>query len=147
MKKEEVSRTENIRYKRIVTAIFILILVPLGILVKEYHGPARHFLSDKLAGSLYIMFWSLVFYFFFYRMNVKYSVAIVFAVTCLLEFLQRVTTPFLENIRSSYPGRALIGSSFSWSDFIFYGLGSILAYLIIDAINRSSGKLIKKKKP
>jgi len=131
-----VTHSDPIKHRRIVSGICILILVPLGFLVKEYHGIGEHIVSDKLAGTLYVIFWSILFYFFFYRTTVKILVLSVFIATCSLEFLQLVSTPFLNAIRSGYIGRALIGNSFSWTDFIFYILGSIISYYIICKINK-----------
>ncbi len=130
------THSDPIKHRRIVSGICILILVPLGFLVKEYHGIGEHIVSDKLAGTLYVIFWSILFYFFFYRTTVKILVLSVFIATCSLEFLQLVSTPFLNAIRSGYIGRALIGNSFSWTDFIFYILGSIISYYIICKINK-----------
>lgn len=122
--------------KRIISGICILILIPLGFMTKEYHGTGAYIVSDKLAGMLYVMFWSLLIYFIFYRKNLKVLVLFVFVITCILEFLQLLSTPLLITIRSNYFGRALIGNSFSWSDFIFYVIGSILSYIIICRINK-----------
>ena len=124
--------------KRIISGLCILILIPLGFIAKEYHGTGAYIVSDKLAGMLYVIFWSLLAYFIFYRVNMKVLVLSVFAITCLLEFLQLISTPLLSTIRSNYFGRALIGNSFNWSDFIFYILGSIISYFIICRINKLS---------
>jgi len=135
-----VTYPDPIKHKRIVSGICILILVPLGFLAKEYHGTGEYIISDKLAGTLYVMFWSILFYFFFYRINTIILVLSVFIITCSFEFLQLVSTPLLNTLRLGYIGRAIMGNSFSWSDFIFYVLGSIISYFIICKINKLSEK-------
>ncbi len=125
-----------IKQRRIITAICVLVLIPLGFLIKEYTGPFSHIISDKLAGAFYVIFWCLLLSFFLQRINTVKIVISVVIVTCLLELVQLVEAPVLEMIRSDYIGRALIGSSFSWSDFIFYIIGGVLSYLIILLIKR-----------
>jgi hypothetical protein len=44
----------------------------------------------------------------------------VLAITCALEVLQLWHPPFLQAIRSTFAGRALIGTTFVWWDFIYY---------------------------
>ena len=119
-----------------VTGIIILVLVLLGILMKEYHGPGDYFISDKLIGTIYILFWNLLFYMILIRIRIVTLVLLVLACTCSLEFLQLTTSPILDAIRSNSVGRALIGNSFAWSDFIFYFLGSVLSLAIISCIEK-----------
>jgi len=117
--------------KRLTASIYALILIPLGILVKEYNGPGEHIIADKLAGTLYVIFWCLIAFTIFHRVNVKILITSVFVITCSLEFLQQLASPLLDAIRTNYIGRALIGNSFSWSDFIFYLIGAIVSYFAL----------------
>ncbi len=50
----------------------------------------------------------------------------VFAITCGLEFLQLWHPPILEQIRSTFIGRASLGTTFSWWDEPHYVLGCVL---------------------
>jgi hypothetical protein len=51
----------------------------------------------------------------------------VFLATAFLEILQLWHPPFLEAIRSTLMGRLLLGTTFVFSDFIYYAIGCILS--------------------
>lgn len=120
--------------KRKMLLIYILVLVPLGIFCKFYSGPGKIIVSDKLAGTLYVVFWVLSVTFLFPGSNEKKIIFWVTLVTCLLEFSQLLDFNFLQMIRSTFIGRSLIGSSFSVSDFLFYFIGSALSWLVLRSI-------------
>jgi len=52
----------------------------------------------------------------------------VFIITCALEVLQLWHPKFLEMIRSSFIGSALIGTTFSWLDFPHYAIGCFIGW-------------------
>ena len=79
----------------------------------------------------YVTFWAVFFKFLFHKANSGRVIVVVTLVTCILEFSQLLDFSFLQLIRSSFIGRALIGSSFSISDFPFYFLGALLAWLLL----------------
>jgi len=60
----------------------------------------------------------------------------VFIVTCLLECLQLWHPPFLEVLRSGFIGRTIIGTSFVWSDFIYYVLGCLAGWFWLERIRK-----------
>jgi hypothetical protein len=90
---------------------------------------------------LYVLFWSLLASAVFIHRNYAKVIAIVFLITCALEFLQLRTSPFLSFVRSTFAGRALIGSVFSWTDFIYYAIGAVSAMII----NRSVVPSVSRK--
>jgi hypothetical protein len=110
---------------------WLVVIFILGILAKFYHGAGASVIADKLAGMFYVTFWCIFFALIFNHWSPVILVIIVLTVTCLLEFTQLLTYPFLNMIRSTFTGRALIGSSFSWSDFPFYFLGAFFGFLIL----------------
>jgi uncharacterized membrane protein len=63
-------------------------------------------------------------------------VTIVFILSGILEFLQLWHPAILESIRGHFLGRTIIGSSFSRSDFFYYFIGAIAAYLLIFFLQR-----------
>jgi hypothetical protein len=121
--------------KRLITLIIILLMIPLGILAKEYHGQWSNLVANKLTGTLYVIFWCQVTFFIFPNTKIVVITISIFLITCSLEFVQLYSSPPLEVIRSNYIGRAIIGSSFSWTDFIFYAIGSIIAYFLMRVLN------------
>ena len=122
--------------------ISIIIIIPVGFYTKFYPGPASGWVNNSLGGILYVIFWSLVFYLIGPKTNPLKVVTIVFILTGMLEFLQLWHPVILESIRSHFLGRSIIGSSFSQSDFFYYFIGAITAYLLIMFIRRTETKNI-----
>ena len=58
----------------------------------------------------------------------------VFLVTCALEVLQLWHPPFLQPVRSSFIGQAILGDTFDWSDFPYYALGAFAGYFVIERV-------------
>ena len=113
---------------RIWTLGSLLVIIPLGFYTKFYSGPAAAWMNNSLSGVFYVIFWCLVL-FLIIEARSWLIVTGVFVVTCFLEFLQLSDHPALEFIRHFYLGRVLIGTVFVWSDFAYYALGCVLAWL------------------
>ena len=122
--------------------ISIIIIISVGFYTKFYSGPASGWVNNSLGGILYVIFWSLVFYLIGPKTNPLKIVTIVFILTGMLEFLQLWHPVILESIRSHFLGRSIIGSSFSQSDFFYYFIGAITAYLLIMFLRRTETKNI-----
>jgi len=113
-------------------AVSLLIVTPLGFAFKFYSGPASWWFNNYGAGLLYEIFWILVIFFFFPTRKSANRIPLwVFGMTCALEFLQLWHPPFLENIRSSFLGSALIGTTFVWWDFPHYAIGCTVGWIWI----------------
>jgi len=112
------------------TLLSIALVVPAGLYGKRYyHGPAAHWVNDSLGGVAYCILWCLVFSLFLPRVRSARIALGVLTATCILEFLQLWHPPFLEYLRSFFLGRTILGSTFDWSDFPYYFLGSALGWL------------------
>jgi len=111
---------------RIRTLVSLLILTPLGFASKLYPGPGRFWFNNYFAGVLYEIFWCLVILLVFPKAGIRKTVSFVFILTCILEVMQLWHAPLLETIRSAFIGRALIGTTFSAWDFLYYAAGCIL---------------------
>jgi hypothetical protein len=123
------SRTINSFFRRRTGVLLSLCVVtPLSFwLWRYYDGPWRTWFRFYVTGILYEIFWCLVLFFFWPRkQNAVKIAAVVFVVTCILEALQLWKTPFLERIRSTVLGMAIIGTCFVWWQFPYYVLGSLL---------------------
>ncbi len=101
-----------------------------------YAGWPRDWVNNSLSGVFYVVFWCLFASFFFSRASATKLVIAVFAATCVLEVLQLWHLPFLERLRSFFLGRAFLGTSFVWSDFVYYALGSALGWLWVAGVRR-----------
>ncbi|MDY7038808.1 MAG: DUF2809 domain-containing protein [Thermodesulfobacteriota bacterium] len=107
----------------------LLVITPLGFACKFYPGPGHGWFNNYGAGLLYEIFWILLAFLFFpLRKSANVIPICVFVITCILEFLQLWHPPFLEAIRSSFLGSALIGTTFVWWDFPHYVLGCLVGW-------------------
>ena len=121
------------------TILLLFIITALGFYTKFYSGPAANWVNNSLSGVFYEIFWCLLFFLFF--QNTKpFTIAVsVLAATCFLEFLQLWHPGFLEVLRSNFIGRTILGTSFNWSDFIYYFIGSGIGYVLLLRLQKSYG--------
>jgi hypothetical protein len=104
-----------------------------------YTGPAQSWLNNYGAGVLYEIFWCLVFFFVWPRKESISRIAVgVLAGTCFLEVLQLWHPWILEEIRSTFLGSALVGTSFSWWDFPHYLFGCTIGWLWMHRLLKTS---------
>ena len=127
--------------QRIITLLSLLFITPLGFLSKFYAGPGAKWLNNSFGGLLYEIFWCLVIFLILPRLKPVNIAVGVFVVTCLLECLQLWHPPFLEVLRSDFIGRTIIGTSFVWSDFIYYILGCFAGWLWLERIRKLKRKV------
>ncbi len=107
----------------------LLIVTALGFAFKFYSGPGDGWFNNYGAGVLYEIFWILLGFLFFPVKRAANAIPIwVFAITCMLEFMQLWHPPILEMVRSSFVGSALIGTTFAWWDFPHYLLGCLIGW-------------------
>jgi hypothetical protein len=105
----------------------LAVVTPLGFATKFYAGPGATWVATYAGGFLYVLFWVFVVLGFAPRARPGTVAICVLGMTSLLEVLQLWHPPFLENIRSTFLGHALLGSTFSWWDFAYYGLAALAA--------------------
>jgi hypothetical protein len=116
--------------------------VPAGFLLwRYYRGPATSWFRFYLTGVIYVLIWSLVFFFFRpSRTNVVRIPLVVLVVTCALEFLQLYNPLFLQQIRATLIGAVVIGTDFVWMQFPYYFLGCALSILLLKLLSDSRNK-------
>jgi hypothetical protein len=128
VKRQLALHSESLVRKRVFFSL--LVITPMGFLLKLYAGPGQGWLNNYAAGVLYEIFWCLVLFFFWPRRESAARIAVgVLIVTSVLEVLQLWQPGVLEQIRSTFLGRTLIGTTFSWWDFPHYVLGCALGWL------------------
>jgi hypothetical protein len=71
------------------------------------------------------------------RRRIGVIVVVVFLVTCGLEFMQLWQPAFLQRVRSTLLGAAVIGTDFVWWQFPHYVLGCLIAWLLLHLLSRS----------
>jgi hypothetical protein len=110
--------------------VCLALVALLGFVSKRYGGPGGEWVRDHGAGILYEVFWILLVLAIRPRLSTAHVAGAVLLMTSTLEFLQLWHPPFLERIRATFLGQALIGSVFSWWDFPPYVIGCWLGALI-----------------
>ncbi len=111
----------------------LMLVTPIGFASKFYAGPGASWVGPYGGGVLYEIFWILVILTVWPRLPALRVAVGVFAVTCGLEVLQLWRPPLLEALRSSFLGRALVGSTFSWLDFPHYAAGAAAGFALVRA--------------
>jgi hypothetical protein len=110
-----------------------------GIYAKYYNGPAEAWVNDSLGGLLYVVFWCLFVFFVAPRVRSVSIAAWVLAVTALLETAQLWHPRWLEAVRRTLPGAALLGTTFVWSDFLYYIAGAAIGAFAVEWVRRLTG--------
>jgi len=122
-----------LKRKWILVALFIV--TPTGFLFKWYSGPAHRWFNNYGAGVMYEIFWCLLIFFFYPRKKAATKIAVgVLLVTSILETLQLWHPWFLQQVRSTFLGGTLLGTTFVWWDFPHYVLGCVIGWLCMRVI-------------
>ena len=108
------------------TVLALLVLVPLGLWTNT--PEIRVALNHSVAGALYVVFFCWLSHLAWPKCPAWQKASWVFGVTCALEVTQLWHPPFLDAIRSTFLGAALIGSTFVWMDFPYYLAGALFGF-------------------
>lgn len=112
----------------------ILLIVPLGYLVRFAEGPGPAWLHDALGSVAYEIFWVLLLVLLLPTLAVERAAIAVFLATCGVEVLQLWQHPVLLAMRATLVGRLVLGNSFTWSDFPAYFVGSVLGWVWVRSL-------------
>lgn len=127
--------TQNLRI-----IISLLIVIAMGFLFKFYSGFAHQWFNNYAAAIFYEIFWCLFVFLLVRNRTVMQIPLWVFGITCTLEFLQLWHPLILEQFRATFVGRLLIGTTFSWWDFLYYGVGCFLGWFWLRQLKASNAK-------
>jgi hypothetical protein len=116
--------------------IALAVVTPLGFATKLAPGLDAPWIRFYAGGALYEIFWVLLVLALAPRWPPGRVAFGVWIATSALEVLQLWSSPLLEEIRGTFLGRTLIGSTFSWWDFPIYALGCGLAVLLVRGLER-----------
>jgi len=125
---------------RIKIIIYLIIIIPIGFYIKFYSSPASQWVNDSLCGVFYEIFWCLVFLLFFPKAQPWIIMILVLVGTCILEFMQLWHPPFLEFLRSFFIGRTILGTTFIWSDFLYYFIGCGIGWYMMLFLQKKIGR-------
>jgi glycopeptide antibiotics resistance protein len=121
---------------RLALLISIIIIVPLGYIIRFAKEPGPLWLHDLLGSVAYEIFWILLVALLFPKASPRWTAIGVCLATCVIEFLQLWQPPFLQALRATLPGRLVLGNTFFWSDFISYFLGSFAGWFWIYLLHK-----------
>jgi hypothetical protein len=113
---------------RLRCAAVLAVVTPLGFASKLYTGPGAAWVATKSGGLLYVVFWVFVVLGLCPRLSPGRVALGVLAATSALELLQLWHPAWLEPVRASFLGHALLGSTFAASDFPYYAAGALSAW-------------------
>lgn len=130
------------RRQRTWTVVSLFVIVPVGVYTKFYQGPAAEWVSNSLGGVFYEIFWCLLVFLIVPYARTWVMAVAVLLLTCMLEFMQLWNPAALTYVRSFILGAALIGTTFSWSDFPYYFAGSAIGWLWISSLQSNVNRLI-----
>lgn len=127
--------------KQIKIIISLLVVIAMGFFFKFYNGFGRQWFNNSGAAVFYEIFWCLFAYWFIKGQRAVNQIPLgVFIITCILEILQLWHPPLLQQMRSTLVGRLLLGTTFSWWDFLYYTIGCIFGWLWLQQLDRSNAK-------
>jgi len=115
-------------YRRVLLWSFGAITL-LGTLGKFYPGPGRSWLNNSFGGVPYVILFMALVALIWPRLAQGWVALGVLVATCLLEVLQLWQPAWLQAVRATLPGRLVLGSTFSPSDFWYYLIGAGLGWL------------------
>jgi hypothetical protein len=122
--------------KRIILLICLILLIPLGLATKSWHGPGEILVHNHLGGMFYAMFFTILPVTVFPELSTAGAAGSALLFCTGIEFLQKVHNPFLDSVRDTFLGAVLLGSDFSYADFIFYATGCLLGALLLIMVKR-----------
>ena len=107
-------------------------VIPAGFAAKYYRGPSQWWINNWVASFAYEIFFMLLAFIVISRRKAVVPIAAgVCIATCLLEFAQRWTPPWLQMIRATFIGGCVLGNAFTWWDLPAYLIGCILGCLLL----------------
>lgn len=118
-------------------ALAIAVVVPLGIATKFVDVD---WVRSYVGGVLYVIFFTFLVLFLRPAWR-PWRVSLgVFLATCAVEVLQLWHPEWLEPIRATFVGHALLGNTFQWLDFPCYAVGAALALALCPFLKYEGGR-------
>jgi hypothetical protein len=127
---------------RTLAIVSLFAIVPGGVYTKFYQGPAADWVNNSLGGAFYEIFWCLLVFLILPNARTWVIALAVVLVTCMLEFMQLWEPAALTYVRGYFLGAALLGTTFSWSDFPYYFVGSAIGWFWLSSLQNKVSRLI-----
>ena len=108
--------------------VFLLALISLGLLGRKLPG----IFGETCGGVFYVLFFSLLLTIIFPKIAPWKAALIAYLYTDVVEFLQ--LWHLLDPLRATLLGRILLGSTFDPTDFIYYTLGLVVSWGVLQQL-------------
>ena len=109
--------------KILLSLVFIVLLIPLGLLSRRVHA-----LPDETGDALWAMmvfcFWRIV----LARRSLRLVAVVSLVHAYLVEFSQLLNFTWLVSFRNTFIGHMMLGQGFLWIDLVAYTVGVICIY-------------------
>jgi hypothetical protein len=122
--------------RRLASCSLALSAALLGVGSKFYDAFGANWVHHYAAGIFYELFFISLFAALLPRLHPWRIALSVLLATSLIELLQLWHPPFLQSIRSTFVGHALLGNTFSWWDFPHYIIGSTLGLALLSPLHK-----------
>lgn len=114
-----------IKNKRVLYLLLILITIVAGLLSRKISG-----IPAAAGDALWAMMIYLLMRMFLIRRSLKFAALVAILLCFAVEFSQLYRAPWINAIRTTLPGRLILGQGFLWSDLPAYALGVALGLLV-----------------
>ena len=115
---------------RVSLIVWLFLIAFLGYW-SRFDAPISAAWRDRIGGAAYVIFFVAALAAITRASSAERLAILVLTLTCVLEFLQLWHPPWLERIRRTLPGRALLGTTFEWADFPPYFVGAVMGWALV----------------
>ncbi|MGC1307220.1 MAG: DUF2809 domain-containing protein [Phormidesmis sp.] len=130
-------RLSRLASYRLLCSGAIALFIALGLSSKAYSGWGAGWVNDYSGDVIYEMFWIWLVGAWQVHWPVKRIAIAIFLITAVIECTQLI--PFPANWQAQLWWRLLLGSSFSWPDFIHYAVGCWLGGISLSGLQNRLG--------
>ena len=112
------------------SAIIVALLTPVLLFVHGYDGPGSDFMHMNGWTLFMPMWWYFLLNLVWRKGSTPYYMAIVIALCLVVETLQSINAPWIEELRPTLFGRLFLSRGFDSWDFVIYLVGLDLALIV-----------------
>lgn len=127
----------NVTFYRLLNAIVLGLVVALGLGSKAYSGWGQSWINHFSGDILYEIFWIWLVGAWKVRWRSHHIATVIFVLTAMIEITQLIPVP--PSWQAQLWWRLLLGTTFSWADFLYYAIGCILGGLSLFWLKQQFG--------
>jgi hypothetical protein len=117
--------------RKIVYAVLVVFFIWLAFATRKHHEWFCQLLviygGDVIWAGMFLLFLRI----FFAKVSLWKLAIVCYLLGAADEFTQMYHAPWIDNIRRTVIGGALLGHGFLWSDIVCYAVGTVLAIPVI----------------